>query len=86
MLCLPLASPLHAHHLPQSVDDVDEGRLRRHDGIEGIFTYKGFHNVFLPEAVSVAERVQSESWVLGPSGEQVQSEQALLIVAQLGRC
>ncbi|MFK7752223.1 MAG: type VI secretion system membrane subunit TssM [Sedimentitalea sp.] len=35
------------------------------DGIEGIFTYNGFNNVFLFEALSVAQRVQSESWVLG---------------------
>ena len=39
------------------------------DGIEGIFTYDGFHNVFLTDALKVADRIQSESWVLGPRGE-----------------
>ena len=39
------------------------------DGVEGIFTYDGFHKTFLPEALEVAERVQNESWVLGPRGE-----------------
>ena len=52
------------------------------EGVEGIFTYKGFHEVFLPEAVSVAERVQNESWVLGARGDQVQSEQAMLVLAR----
>jgi type VI secretion system protein ImpL len=52
------------------------------DGIEGIFTYDGFNNVFLPEAVSVAERVQRESWVLGPRGEAEQSDAALLALSR----
>lgn len=52
------------------------------DGVEGIFTYSGFNNVFLPEAVSVAERVQRESWVLGPRGEAEQSEAALLSLSR----
>ncbi len=52
------------------------------DGVEGIFTYDGFNNVFLPEAVGVAERVQRESWVLGPRGEAEQSEGALLALSR----
>ncbi len=48
------------------------------EGVEGIFTYDGFNNVFLPEAVSVAERVQREAWVLGERGADIQSEAALL--------
>lgn len=48
------------------------------DGVEGIFTYRGFNDVFLPEAVSVAERVQREAWVLGERGDGIQSESALL--------
>ncbi|MEL6479203.1 MAG: type VI secretion system membrane subunit TssM, partial [Pseudomonadota bacterium] len=39
------------------------------EGVEGIFTYDGFHDTFLPEALEVAERIQNESWVLGPRGE-----------------
>ena len=52
------------------------------EGVEGIFTYSGFNDVFLPEAVSVAERVQSESWVLGPRGEAEQTEGALLALSR----
>ena len=52
------------------------------DGIEGIFTYDGFNDVFLPEAVSVAERVQRESWVLGPRGEAEQTDAALLALSR----
>lgn len=47
------------------------------EGIAGIFTYDGFHSVFLEEALSVASRVQKDSWVLGPQGEIEQSEAAL---------
>ena len=52
------------------------------DGIEGIFTYEGFNTVFLPEAVSVAERVQSESWVLGARAEEQQSGNAILALSR----
>ncbi|MFA3916466.1 type VI secretion system membrane subunit TssM [Ruegeria hyattellae] len=52
------------------------------DGIEGIFTYDGFNNVFLGEALGVARRVQGESWVLGPRGEAEQTEQALAALSR----
>ncbi|MEM8732029.1 MAG: type VI secretion system membrane subunit TssM [Pseudomonadota bacterium] len=52
------------------------------EGIEGIFTYNGFYNVFLPEAVSVAERVQSEAWVLGEQGGLLENESALLALSR----
>lgn len=35
-------------------------------GIEGIYTYDGFNKVFLDQALSVAENIQKDSWVLGP--------------------
>ncbi|MCV2864487.1 type VI secretion system membrane subunit TssM [Albidovulum sediminicola] len=52
------------------------------DGVEGIFTYNGFNNVFLGEALGVAKRIQSESWVLGPRGASEQSEAALLAISR----
>ncbi|GGM08513.1 type VI secretion protein IcmF [Pseudooceanicola nanhaiensis] len=52
------------------------------EGIEGIFTYDGFNQVFLDEALGVAKRIQSESWVLGPRGESEQSETALLAMSR----
>lgn len=52
------------------------------DGIEGVFTYDGFNNVFLPEAVSVAERVKDEAWVLGDQGADLQSDAALLALSR----
>lgn len=52
------------------------------EGIEGIFTHEGFNTVFLDEALGVAKRIQSESWVLGPRGESEQSETALLAMSR----
>ena len=48
------------------------------DGIEGIFTYEGFRNVFLAQALGVAKQIQRDSWVLGPGAEAKQSQAALL--------
>ncbi|MGB3247412.1 MAG: type VI secretion system membrane subunit TssM [Sulfitobacter sp.] len=48
------------------------------DGIPGIYTYAGFHEVFLEEALTVAARIQRESWILGEAGQQEQSEGALI--------
>ena len=52
------------------------------EGIKGIYTYAGFNNVFLDEALGVAERVQSESWVLGPRGEAAQTEAAIATLSR----
>ncbi len=52
------------------------------DGIEGIYTYKGFNEVFLAEALGVAQRISSESWVLGPTAASEQSETALVATAR----
>ncbi|EAQ03163.1 hypothetical protein OB2597_13503 [Pseudooceanicola batsensis HTCC2597] len=52
------------------------------EGIEGIFTYDGFNSVFLDEALGVAKRIQRESWVLGPRGEAVQNETALVALSR----
>lgn len=52
------------------------------EGIEGIFTYDGFNNVFLEEALGVATRIQRESWVLGPRGEAEQTDQALALLSR----
>ncbi|SFU08034.1 type VI secretion system membrane subunit TssM [Sedimentitalea nanhaiensis] len=52
------------------------------DGVEGIFTYNGFNDVFLNEAVGVAARVARESWVLGPRGEAEQTDAALLALSR----
>lgn len=52
-------------------------------GVPGIYTYDGFYDVFLDEAVDVAERLQRDAWVLGPrAAEAAQSEAAL---AELSR-
>ncbi|MEM6372379.1 MAG: type VI secretion system membrane subunit TssM [Pseudomonadota bacterium] len=52
------------------------------DGIEGIFTWDGFNNVFLDEALGVAQRLQSESWVLGERGAAEQTETALVAMSR----
>jgi type VI secretion system protein ImpL len=52
------------------------------EGIEGIFTYKGFNEVFLGEALGVATRIQRDSWVLGERGAAEQTEAALLAISR----
>ena len=52
------------------------------DGIEGIYTWDGFNNLFAQEVVTVAERVRDESWVLGPRGEAQQTEEALAVLSR----
>ena len=52
------------------------------DGVEGIFTWDGFNTVFLDEALGVAQRLQSESWVLGARGEAEQTETALIAMSR----
>ena len=48
------------------------------EGIEGIYTHKGFHDVFLDAAVAVREQIQADAWVLGPqAAQEAQSEAAL---------
>jgi type VI secretion system protein ImpL len=52
------------------------------EGIEGIYTYDGFHDVFLNEALGVATRIQRDSWVLGPYSEIEQNEAALMNISR----
>ena len=52
------------------------------DGIPGIYTYNGFNQLFLEEALTVAARIQRESWVLGEAGRQEQSEAALMSMSR----
>ncbi|MFK7943550.1 MAG: type VI secretion system membrane subunit TssM, partial [Paracoccaceae bacterium] len=51
-------------------------------GVEGVYTRDGFHENFLPEVLSVAERVQYESWVLGPRGAAETSPRALAVLSR----
>lgn len=52
------------------------------DGIEGIYTYRGFNEVFLNEALGVATRIQRDAWVLGPRGESDNPETALIALSR----
>ena len=52
------------------------------DGIEGIYTRKGFEEVFLPAALEVADRLQRDAFVLGPLDPSAQSEAALLAISR----
>ncbi|HEU0220611.1 MAG TPA: type VI secretion system membrane subunit TssM, partial [Paracoccaceae bacterium] len=51
-------------------------------GVEGIYTYQGFHEVFLPAALEVARQVAQESWVLGPHATALTSEANLANIAR----
>ncbi|MEM9145020.1 MAG: type VI secretion system membrane subunit TssM [Pseudomonadota bacterium] len=44
------------------------------EGIEGIYTYRGFTEVFIDEALAVPERMQREGWVLGESAEELSED------------
>jgi type VI secretion system protein ImpL len=52
------------------------------DGIPGVYTYSGFNEFFLIEALTVANRIQSEAWVLGEGNVQDQSDTAMLAVTR----
>ena len=39
------------------------------EGMPGLYTYDGFHKLFLPALADVTRTVASESWVLGPQSE-----------------
>lgn len=49
--------------------------LQRHsgqalsDGIPGLYSYSGFHEVFLPAVDDVVREVSKESWIFGSQGE-----------------
>ncbi|MEM6423490.1 MAG: ImcF-related family protein, partial [Pseudomonadota bacterium] len=51
-------------------------------GIEGVYTYEAFHGYVLPQIAGVAERIQYESWVLGPRAEAEMTPQALQRLAR----
>lgn len=51
------------------------------DGIEGIFTYAGFHDVFLEQALKVTTQIQRDSFVLGDTATD-QSDAALLAISR----
>ncbi len=51
------------------------------EGIEGVFTRCGFQQVFEAEALSVTERLQGESWVLGDAGDTAQSDAATVRIS-----
>ena len=52
------------------------------DGIPGIYTREGFHGVFLEQALTVASRIQKESWVLGEAAQQEQSQAGLVAMSR----
>ncbi|WP_102107678.1 type VI secretion system membrane subunit TssM [Oceaniglobus roseus] len=52
------------------------------EGIEGIFTYDGFNQVFLDKALGVAAQIARESFVLGPKGQIENNEAALLALSR----
>lgn len=52
------------------------------DGVDGIFSYEGFNTVFLGEALQVAKRLQSESWVMGDYASAAQNEETLAAMSR----
>ncbi|MGA0614033.1 type VI secretion system membrane subunit TssM [Paracoccus sp. KR1-242] len=52
------------------------------EGIEGIYTRRGFHEVFLPEALRVSAQIQRDAFVLGPAASQQLSQDALTALSR----
>ena len=52
------------------------------EGIPGLYTYDGFNTVFLQEALSVAERIQRDAWVLGDQADADPSDAALTALSR----
>ena len=55
----------------ETVDGTDIADLR----IPGIYTYAGFHDLFLTELANVADELLAEQWVMGTYGEQTAVEE-----------
>ncbi len=47
------------------------------EGIAGLYTYEGFHGVFLPQLVDSIQSFVRESWVLGPNGQLDNKEETV---------
>lgn len=47
------------------------------EGVSGFYTYKGFHEVFLPALSEVKEFIEGENWVLGEQAQVIANEQQL---------
>jgi type VI secretion system protein ImpL len=47
------------------------------DGIAGIYTHAGFHSVFLEQAVTVAESIQADAWILATDAQAEPSPESL---------
>lgn len=87
-----LKSPEATALQPWRVTDVGGGDIEKvftrtsgkplGEGIEGIYTYDGFNDVFLPKTLSVARQVQLENWVLGRYGEQEINDNVLVLLAR----
>ena len=61
----------------ETVDGSDFGTL----SVPALFTYRGFHEFFLPHLASVAEQLLGEQWVRGDLGKQDTSDEQ---IRQLG--
>ena len=52
------------------------------DGVDGIYTVRGFREVFLPEALEVASRLQRDAFVLGPEVVATLTDAQLLAISR----
>lgn len=51
-------------------------------GIPGIYTRQGFYDVFLSQAVEVAQVINAESWVLGAPQDAEPDKEALILLSR----
>jgi type VI secretion system protein ImpL len=50
----------------ETVDGTELEKL----AVPGLFTYSGFHDFFIPQLAAVADKIESEKWVMGELAEQ----------------
>jgi len=55
----------------EAVDGSDLDKLE----IPGLYTYAGFQDFFIPQLAAVAEKIESEKWVMGELGNQTGVEE-----------
>jgi type VI secretion system protein ImpL len=53
-----------------NVFETRDGRDLSSVRVPNLYTYNGFHELFLEKLPTIADQLQRERWVLGPAGEQ----------------
>ena len=61
----------------QLIFETNDGSQLSKLDVPGIYTYTGFHDVYLPQLATMAQKLTDDQWVIGAGGEQGSMEQEL---------